>query len=94
MGLAYVAEHFGIGETYLSKIFKENTGCNFLDYITEKRMERSKYLLLNTDRKIMDIVKLIGYEDVPAFTRKFSKEYGVSPGTYRKMVTIQNQENL
>lgn len=92
MGLVYVAEHFGIGETYLSKIFKESTGCNFLDYITEKRMERSKYLLLNTDMKIMDIVKQVGYEDVPAFTRKFSKKYGVSPGVYRKMAIISERQ--
>lgn len=84
MSLVYVSEHFGIGSAYLSKIFKDNMGVNFGDYLSEKRMERGRQLLLETQMSVQKIVESLGYSDVPAFHRKFSKKYGMSPGNYRK----------
>ena len=84
MSLVYVAEQFGFGSAYLSKIFKDNMGVNFGDYLSEKRMERGRQLLVETQMSLQQIVESLGYSDVPSFHRKFSKKYGMSPGNYRK----------
>ena len=57
---------------------------NFGDYLSEKRMEKGRQLLLETQLSLQQIVESIGYSDVPSFSRKFSKKYGMSPGNYRK----------
>ncbi len=84
MGLSYVAGHFGIGDSYFSKLFKECAGVNFIDYISDKRMEEGRRLLLETHLSVQKVVESIGYSDLPSFSRKFSRKYGMSPGAYRK----------
>ena len=84
MSLSYVANHFGIHDSYFSKVFKKSTGVNFVDYLSEKRLARSCELLRSSQLPIKDIVAEVGYTDVTAFIRKFSKKYGMTPGKYRK----------
>lgn len=70
---------------YLSKLFKRETGYRFSDYITQKRMERSRELLLDPALKIYEIAELTGYADVSNFIKVFKKNCGVSPNEYRNM---------
>ena len=83
MGLEAVADEFGITPNYLSRFFKQETGCSFIQYVTMIRMDRAKELLINTDMQIREIVAGIGYIDVANFTRKFKSYEGVTPGQYR-----------
>lgn len=90
MGLSYMAQHFGLRESYFSTYFKEKAGVTFISYLSEKRLEEGSRLLRETKDSIQDIVNAIGYTDTTSFSRKFAKRYGMKPGEYR--VAFQNEE--
>ena len=69
--------------TYLSSIFKQYTKTGFKEYVTSVRIERSKYLLKETDLKVYEIAKQCGYPDAAYFVRLFKKEVGISPNRFR-----------
>ena len=84
LGLESVAEEFTVSANYLSRFFKQETGCSFIQYVTMLRMDRARELLVNTDKQIKDIVADIGYIDVANFVRKFKNYEGITPGQYRE----------
>lgn len=67
----------------VSKIFKNITGSNFLDYINRKRILLAKELLKETENEIYIISGIIGYTSDISFRRIFKKYEGVSPTEYR-----------
>ena len=88
MGLESVADEFGVSSNYLSRFFKQETGCSFIQYVTMIRMDRARELLVNSNKQIKEIVAEIGYIDVANFVRKFKGYEGVTPGQYRDKMTI------
>ena len=82
--LESLASHFGLSYTYVSKIFKEETGFSFLAYLTQFRFQYIKAQLLTTDTPIKEIAASAGYNDLTNFTRKFKSMEGVTPGKYRR----------
>lgn len=68
---------------YISRVFKNELGCNFSDYLTEKRMRRAAELLKEPDGKVYLIAQQCGYADTSNFIRVFKKYYGISPVEYR-----------
>lgn len=88
MGLESVADEFGVSSNYLSRFFKQETGCSFIQYITMIRMDRARELLVNSNKQIKEIVAEIGYIDVANFVRKFKGYEGVTPGQYREKMRI------
>ncbi|HZG86646.1 AraC family transcriptional regulator [Paenibacillus sp.] len=68
----------------LSKTFKEVTGINFIDYLTNIRLEKARELLRDTDLKISEIAEGVGYQH-SYFNRLFKKQEGVTPSQYREM---------
>jgi AraC-like DNA-binding protein len=68
----------------LSKLFKQTTGVNFIDYLTDLRIGKAKQLLLATDRKINDIAEEVGYQQ-RYFNRIFKKQVGITPGQFREL---------
>ncbi|MDL2302443.1 response regulator [Lachnospiraceae bacterium OttesenSCG-928-D06] len=85
ISLDSAAEHVKKNAAYLSKRFKQETGYNFSDYLTLKRMEKSKELLLDPTLKIYEIAEMTGYADVSNFIKVFRKNCGGSPTEYRNM---------
>lgn len=83
MSLEYVAGKVGRSAAYVSKLFKDEFGSNFLEYITKKRLEKSKELLEKTDMTIYEITEKAGYADVSNFIKVFKRRYGITPGDYR-----------
>ena len=83
MSLEYVAGKVGRSAAYVSKLFKDEFGSNFLEYITKKRLEKSKELLEKTDMTIYEITERAGYADVSNFIKVFKRRYGITPGDYR-----------
>jgi two-component system, response regulator YesN len=85
ISLETVADKFDISTTYLSRFFKAETGVNFIEYITNLRMDEVKTQLRSTEKPIKDIVKEVGYIDSASFARKFKSLEGITPGQYREM---------
>ena len=86
MSLESVANYFDISANHLSRLYKQETGCNFTQYITMLRMDQVKAQLIHTDYQIKDIVMQVGYIDVASFTRKFKSYEGMTPGQYREQM--------
>lgn len=85
MSLEYVAGKVKKSSAYISKLFKDEFGCNFSEYITRRRLEKSKELLQDPSKKIYEIAQMTGYADVSNFIKVFRKKFGISPGDYRNV---------
>ena len=85
LSLKTLASQYNINSSYLGQIFSKETGSSFSEYLNKTRNMKAKELILNTNMKINDISKEIGYTDTSYFYRKFKKHYGVSPSTLREM---------
>jgi len=77
-----VAEEVSISPQYFSKIFKEELGVNFIDYLTRIRMLEAKRMLKGGGLSIKEICYKIGYNDPNYFSRLFKKVEGISPTDY------------
>ncbi|MDR0709778.1 MAG: AraC family transcriptional regulator [Spirochaetaceae bacterium] len=86
-----MADHFALSVTYLSHFFKQETGENFIDYVSALRLETVKKELVGTDKQIKEIVYDVGYIDVASFIRKFKAQEGITPGQYRERM-YKNKE--
>ena len=71
VSLEATAEQFRKNPAYISKVFKKETGFNFSDYITQKRMAHSKLLLRDMSLKIYEIAEMTGYADASNFIKVF-----------------------
>ena len=69
---------------YLSRIFKEETGSTFQEYVSAVRIEKAKQLILRGDLRLSDIALMVGYEDQSYFTKVFRRLVGCSPSQFRK----------
>ncbi|MCZ8517575.1 AraC family transcriptional regulator [Paenibacillus filicis] len=83
ISLEWCADLHGTYPQKLSSAFKYITGTNFIDHLTNLRMENAKKLLLEADTKINDIAVQVGYQP-SYFNRIFKKHEGMTPGEYRE----------
>ena len=81
---------FYLHPIYLSRLFKEKTGVNFVEYVTEVRMNIAKELLLNPRIKVYDICQMVGYESPRYFTKLFKNATGITPKSYREAGNARN----
>jgi two-component system, response regulator YesN len=84
ISLKKISEVLFYNESYLSRLFKKLTGSNFKDFVTSLRLEKSKYLLKNTDMMIKDICKNVGFDSTSHFQFFFKKNLGTTPLDYRR----------
>lgn len=82
--LEQLADKFGFSKEYFSRSFKKYMGVNFKEYLTRRRLIEAEQLLVKTDRQISDIALESGFVDMKVFYEVFKREYGSTPGTYRK----------
>lgn len=78
-----VAKEMNMSYHYFSKFFKESVGKNFVDYLTELRIEKSKNMLKDLGISIKEICNEIGYCDPNYFSKIFKKATGMTPTEYR-----------
>ncbi len=83
LSLNMVAENTGASANYLSSIFSQGMQKTFVEYVTEKRIEKAKRLLRQTDRSSGEIAREVGYRDAHYFSFVFKKLQGCSPREYR-----------
>lgn len=73
-----------VNPSYLSRLFKAETGKPFSRYLIELRMKNAGQMLNNSDLKVSDVAICVGYNDVSYFIQTFKKHYGVTPEQYKK----------
>ena len=83
ISLKTVAELNGVSSTYLSTVFKKETGKSFVEFISTRRVENAKHLLKTTRLQIQTIAQHCGFPDVQYFGKVFKKYTGVTPREYR-----------
>ncbi|MBP3965679.1 response regulator [Paenibacillus lignilyticus] len=79
-----IAKHVFLNPAYLSRLYKKETGIALSDYIMHARVEKSKSLLSDTDRKVSDIAEAVGYTNLSHFAKLFRKIVGIGPKEYRQ----------
>lgn len=87
--LAVLSEKFYLNPNYLSSLFKQQIGKNFIDYLTEIRLTAAIDLLKEDNLTIGAIASMVGYEGSNHFSRLFKKYAGISPGEYRKTLGLE-----
>lgn len=83
--LSMVAQAENINPAYLSRIFSDETGETFSDYLICYRMQAAKELLCDINVNVSEAAEQVGYHDVKHFSKSFKKIVGISPKDYRKL---------
>ena len=83
ISLYTTASHVGISPNHLSTVFAQETGENFIEYLTRVRIEKAKQLLTDTAMKSADIARETGFSDPHYFSSIFKKNTGLSPREFR-----------
>jgi two-component system response regulator YesN len=84
VSLEDVAREVHLSPFYLSRLFKEKEGVNFVDYLTRLRLEEAKKLLAQTNDTVAAIAEQVGYAEANYFSRIFRRHFGMSPSEYRE----------
>lgn len=91
ISLEMIAEHVRLSPFYISKIFKEQIGVNYIDFLTECRINKAKAMIIDGTYSLKEIAYDVGYKDPNYFSRVFKKICGVSPTDYRKMANSKQK---
>lgn len=84
IGLDEISEKVCLTSSYISFIFKKETGSTLVKYLTDYRMKQAKELLEKSNMKIVDIGKACGYSNQSYFNKLFKNYYGITPKQYRE----------
>ena len=87
LSLDSVGEILHISPAYLSAQFKKYQKMNFLDCLTELRINAAKELLTDPFRSSAEVASMVGYEDASYFARAFKKRTGMTPTQYRRQAS-------
>lgn len=84
MSLSHTAKKFYMNVSYLSRIFKQETGYTFVEYLTKVRMEKAIKLLKETDLKAYQVAESVGISNPHYFSICFKKWTGISVNDFKK----------
>lgn len=84
LALNTLAKVFNVNPSYLSTLFKKETGTTLTDYVNKMRIDRAKELLVSTNIQIQNIAQRCGMLDVNYFTKTFKKYTDLTPKKYRE----------
>jgi len=83
-----MAADFGMSLRHFLRVFAKYAGMGFSDYVQHKRIEEACRQLLETDYKIANIARNVGYRDIAYFRSVFRKVTGRTPREYRRNETV------
>lgn len=83
LSLTTVAATLGLNASYLSHIFKQQTGESFVNALNEVRLKNACRLLQTTNLSIQAVAERCGYTSAGYFNRVFKKKFGITPGQFR-----------
>lgn len=78
-----LAKAAGLSEFHFSRAFRQSTGASPHQYLLERRIERTKSLLGDSDKSVVDIAASVGFAQQSHFARVF-RTYRVSPNEFRQ----------
>ena len=81
--ISRIADQLQVNETYLSTVFKKETGMTILSYIEQKKIEIAQDLLKYSDFQLIDISNYLAFSSQSSFNRTFKKVTGITPRQYR-----------
>ena len=84
LSLNALASKLNVNASYLSTLFKKETGNTITDYVNDKRIQNAILLLHSTGLQIQTIASYCGIPDVNYFTKLFKKKVGKTPKEYRE----------
>lgn len=84
LSLDDISAYCNISSYYFSKLFKQETGENFVEYLNRVRIDNAKKMLNETDSSVKEICFSVGYSDPNYFSRAFKKYAGVTPTEYKE----------
>jgi AraC family transcriptional regulator len=84
IAVAELARLVGLSESHFARAFKQTLGMAPHRFIVERRLERGKRMLADTDDSIAQIAAACGFADQAHFARAFAKAFGASPSALRK----------
>ena len=90
-----LSELTGLSSSYLSTLFKSETGQSISDYIMSKKMEAARNMLLHTDSAYAEIAGILNFSSQSHFIRAFKACHGITPKQYReKYYRLAGEERL
>lgn len=84
ISLKGIAEIVHLNASYLSSLFKEELNMTFSEYLTRRRIQEAKRLLMQTDLTINEIAEKVGYQTAKYFIKIFKQYENTTPNSYRK----------
>ena len=89
--LENISELFYMNPKYMGRIFKKETGYTFRECLNEIRIKKAVELLEQTDKTVLEIAMLAGFQNVTYFNRIFNKRYNTTPTKYR--INLRRMKN-
>lgn len=83
--ISSIGSHFNMSPSYLSKLYKAQSGQSILDAINKVRIDKAKQILADKKITIEDVAKAVGYSSVRTFIRIFIKRQGITPGKFKEI---------
>lgn len=87
ISLESVSNMLGFNKTYFSRMFKNLTGHNFSEHLTQIRLNKAIQLLSSHELNISEISNAIGFSSPTYFNEVFKKHYQCTPAEFRKKLT-------
>ena len=84
--LQILADKFHLNPTYISQLFKNETGINYYAYLTQLRINKAKAILAVNDEHITHVAQQVGFCDYRVFSKAFKNHTGISPSRYQKYI--------
>lgn len=85
INLSQLADMVSMNSSYLSSIFKKETGMAYSEYLIHCRLQQASKLLVETNLSISEVARQSGYQDARYFSKQFLKQIGLKPSEYRKL---------
>lgn len=84
-----IAQQLFVNRSYLSQVFKKQSGMTLSAYLTRVKMVRGSMLLVATNKSVAEISTTLGYEDKEHFSNVFRSHVGMLPRAYRKAAVLE-----
>ena len=82
--IAFLCKQFSLSPTFLKEGFRRAYGMPIHSFLVQQRLRRAQELICTTRMPIQQIAQAVGYEGMSQFNAAFKREYGMTPGQYRK----------